>query len=320
MKAAMFDDLGEPESIRLREVGVPHPAQGQVLARVQAAGVNPVDWKIATGARKRVFPVSFPWIPGWDLAGEVAEPGPGVADWAAGDPVVAMVNAATPGQRRNGCYAEYVAVNADLLVRRPEALAPAQAAALPLAALTAWQALAEAASLGAGEQVYIRGGAGGVGGYAVQFAKRLGARVIATASPPKHEYLAALGADCVLDYQRPDLMDALRAQSEGGADVLFDCVGVDDCDAHAPALRPGGRIVTIAGDVSEAARQACGAGDYRRIILRPDAAQLATIADWLAAGELRLPSIETLPLARAGEALARSKAGRTQGKLVLIPA
>jgi NADPH:quinone reductase len=320
MKAAMFDDLGKPEDIVIRDIGVPHPAAGQVLLRVQAAGVNPIDWKVATGVRKQVFPISFPWTPGWDVAGEVVEAGPGVQAWQPGDAVVAFTNAPAPGQRRNGCYAEYVAVDENLLVRRPDSLDPVQAAAIPLAALTAWQALMDTAGLKTGETVYIRGGAGGVGSYAVQFAHRVGARVISTASAPKHDYLRALGVDVVLDYQREDIVAAVREAAGGaGVDVLFDCVGTTDCDAHAPALRPGGRIVTIAGDVSEAVQAEVGAAGYNRIVLSANAAELADIVAWLAAGELRLPSIETLPLERAGEALARSKAGRVRGKLVLVP-
>lgn len=320
MKAAMFDDLGKPEDIVIRDIGIPHPAAGQVLVRVQAAGVNPIDWKVATGVRKQVFPISFPWTPGWDVAGEVVEAGPGVQAWQPGDAVVAFTNAPAPGQRRNGCYAEYVAVDENLLVRRPDSLDPVQAAAIPLAALTAWQALMDTAGLKTGETVYIRGGAGGVGSYAVQFAHRAGARVISTASAPKHDYLRELGVDVVLDYQREDIVAAVREAAGGaGVDVLFDCVGTTDCDAHAPALRAGGRIVTIAGDVSEAVKAEVGASGYNRIVLTANAAELADIVGWLAAGELRLPSIETLPLERAGEALARSKAGRVRGKLVLVP-
>ena len=316
MKAALFNDVGAPEDIEIRDVGIPNPGVEQVLVRVAAAGVNPVDWKIASGARKQIFPISFPWIPGFDMSGEVVDVGAKATRWQPGAAVFGYIRM-MDRQVCNGCYAEFVAVDEGLLVDKPVGLSHGEAASIPLAAQTAWYAMIETAALSAGETVLIRGAAGGVGGYAVQFAKHVGAKVIATASQRNHEYLGSLGADHVIDYHTHDVTAEALATSATGVDVLFDCVGVDDVDAHLATVKTGGRAVTIAGAPSAEVVQARGLALGQRVIVDAQAARLQQIAALLDTGQVRLSPLEELPLDAAAEALARSKAARTRGKLVL---
>src|SRR5688572_11020301 len=211
MKAVSFTQFGDSSVLRYADLPTPAPAAGEVLVRVRAASVNPADWKVRRGARSR-GPLTSPMIPGYDVAGDVVAVGAGVTAFKTGDAVYAM----TP-LGRGGAYAQFVSVPSANVAAKPQRADYIHAAAVPLAALTAWQALFEVAKIAAGQTVVVHGGAGGVGHFAVQFAKAQGAKVIATASARNGDYLRDIGADEAIDYQSTQFENAIK-----DADVVFD--------------------------------------------------------------------------------------------------
>jgi NADPH:quinone reductase-like Zn-dependent oxidoreductase len=312
MKAVRIHAYGGPEVLRHEDAPVPEPRQGDVLVRVHAAGVNPVDWKARQGYLRQMIDYPLPMIPGWDVAGVVERLGPGAQGFAVGDEVFAR-----PDLSRDGAYAEYLAVRATELARKPRTLDFVQSAAVPLAALTAWQALFEApapfvsAAVQRGQTVLVHAGAGGVGTFAIQLAKWRGARVVTTASGKNAAFLRDLGADEVVDYAKTRFEDAVR-----GVDAVFDTVGGETQARSWKVLKPGGVQVSIVGRPSEEEAKAHGAR-AAYVFVQPDAAQLAEIARLLDAGTLKAIVSEVLPLAEARRAHELSQAGHVRGKLVL---
>ena len=306
MRAVRQQTLGGPEVLELAEVPRPAPGPTEVLVRVKAAGVNPVDWKTRAHGG---FLGQPPFTIGWDVAGVVEEVGGGVTRFALGDRVFGMPRF----PHEAAAYAEYVTSPSRQLARIPDGLGDVEAAALPLAGLTAWQALVETADVQPGQRVLILGAAGGVGHLAVQIAKARGAHVIGTASAPKHAFLAELGADEAVDYTTEDV-----AESVDAVDVVLDVVGGDTGAGALPILRDGGIMVTLSGGTAAALRDLAG-GRVRvhGILVEPDRMGLEAIAGLVAAGALRPHVSETFPLADAGRAHEVGERGRTQGKLVL---
>ncbi|WP_329240458.1 NADP-dependent oxidoreductase [Actinoallomurus sp. NBC_01490] len=312
MRAVTISEFGGPEVLTVEKVARPDPLPTEVLVRVHAAGVNPVDWKTREGQGMAGLQ-TFPLILGWDVSGVVEEVGFGVTTLAPGDEVYAM-----PWfPRAASAYAEYVTAPARQWARKPATLDHVHAAAVPLAALTAWQTVVDAAHVRAGQRVLITAAAGGVGHFAVQFARHLGADVIATASAARHPWLKELGADETIDYTTTRFEDAAA-----DVDVVIDLVG----DAHdqtstrsLKVLRPGGLLVTIPAGVSPELAQAAKAAGMRvtPYLVEPDGAALTTIAGLIDAGQIAVEVEETFPLEEAGTAHARGEAGRTRGKLVL---
>ncbi len=316
MRAVTQDTFGDTSVLQVRQVPRPTPLPTEVLVRVHAAGVNPVDWKTRTGGGMAGVLGSPPIILGWDVAGVVAEVGYGVTTLRVGDRVYGM-----PWfPRQAGGYAEYVTAPARQFAVIPDSLSFEHAAAVPLAALTAWQALVDAAHVTAGQRVVITAAAGGVGHFAVQFAKHLGAHVIAVASSRNADWLRTLGADEVVDYT------AVRFEEEiQDADVVIELVGqgIDETSSRAVrTARPGGFMVAIPGGLSpEAARAAADAGvRITPILVEPDGHALARIADLIASGAVRVEVAEVYPLEQAALAHARGETHRTRGKLVLAVA
>ena len=215
MKAIRIHEFGGPEQLRCEDAPVPQPGEGQVLVRVKAASVNPIDWKLASGAMQAFRPIELPWIPGGDFAGVVEAVGPGVTNVNTGD----QVYGDTPS---GGSYAELVAASADMIASQPPKLTAVEAASLPLAGQTAWQAIFDHGQLQAGQTILVHGAAGGVGGYAVQFARWKGARVLATASAEDEEYVRTLGADVVIDYRATRFESVAR-----DVDLVLDLIGGD---------------------------------------------------------------------------------------------
>ncbi|QES48107.1 NADPH:quinone reductase [Streptomyces venezuelae] len=307
MRAVVVSQWGGPGVLTETELERLEPAMGEILVRVHAAGVNPVDWKTrASGAL-------IPWGPvpmvGWDVSGVVEAVGPGVTLYREGDEVFGMPSF----PRQAGGYAEYVTATARHFARKPASLTHVEAAALPLAALTAWQALADTAEVRPGQRVLVHAAAGGVGHFAVQIAKALGAYVIGTASAPKHGFLRSIGADEVIDYRSTDFEDAVAE-----VDVVIDAIGGDYGARSLKVLRPGGRLITLNGpdDVP------VGGGDHRTgwMLVEPDLAGLNAIAALVEEGRLR-PAVDTvLPLAQAAKAHELGEQGRTTGKIVLTVA
>ena len=307
MRAISQATLGGPEVLELVEMPRPDPAPTEVLVRVAAAGVNPVDWKVRAGGG---FLGQPPFTVGWDVAGVVEELGRGVTRFAVGDRVFGMPRF----PKEAAAYAEYVTSPSRQLARTPESIGDVEAAALPLAGLTAWQALVETADLQSGQRVLILGAAGGVGHLGVQIAKARGAHVIGTARSGKHAFLHELGIDEAIDYTSEWIGDRIR-----DVDVVLDLVGDEASPGALSLLRDGGVFIAVpsgAGverlrDLAEERVRVTG------ILVEPDRAGLEAIAELVASGALRAQVERTFPLAHAAEAHELGETGRTQGKLVL---
>jgi NADPH:quinone reductase-like Zn-dependent oxidoreductase len=312
MKAVRIHAYGGPEVLRYEDAPAPEPGEGDVLVRVHAAAVNPVDWKVRQGYLKENIPYALPMIPGWDVAGVVERLGPGAAGFAPGDEVYAR-----PDIARDGCYAELVAIRATELARKPRSLDFVHAAAVPLAALTAWQALFEApppytsVALQKGQTVLVHAGAGGVGSFAVQLARWRGARVIATASARNAALVKQLGADEVIDYTATRFEEAVR-----GVDAVFDTVGGEVQARSWKVLRPGGVQVSIVSPPSADEAKAHGAR-AAYVFVQPSAAQLGELSKLIDAGTVKPLVSEVLPLADARRAHELSQTGHARGKIVL---
>jgi NADPH:quinone reductase-like Zn-dependent oxidoreductase len=306
MKAVAMHAYGGPEVLKYEDAARPDPATGEVLVRVHAAAVNPVDWKVRAGHLKGFLNYSLPLIPGWDLSGVVEATGAGVTDWKQGDAVYAR-----PDLRRNGAYAEYIAVRASELGHKPRSIDHVQASAIPLACLTAWQALFDAGGLKAGQRVLIHAAAGGVGTFAVQLAKWKGAHVVGTASERNHAFLRELGADEVIDYTKTNFEEVVR-----DVDVVLDTLAGQTRDRSWNVLKKDGILVSILGQPSpdDAAQRGVRAAG---VFVEPNQAQLGEIAKLVDSGKLR-PIIETaLPLAQAARAHEMNQTLHTRGKIVL---
>jgi NADPH:quinone reductase-like Zn-dependent oxidoreductase len=306
MRAIRQETLGGPDVLGLVEVPRPSPIPTEVLVRTAAAGVNPVDWK---SRARGGFLGEPPFTVGWDVAGVVEEVGFGVTRFSVGDRVFGMPRF----PREAAAYAEYVSAPSRQLARIPDGLGNVEAGALPLAGLTAWQALVETADVQPGQRVLVLAAAGGVGHLAVQIAKARGAHVLGTARAAKHPFLADLGVDEAIDYTSEDV-----AQRARDVDVVLDAVGGEAASDALRAVRDGGVVVTLSGTAVGPLREL--AGDRVRvdgILVEPDRAGLEAIAELAAAGALRPHVSHTFPLAEAARAHELGETGRTQGKLVL---
>ena len=306
MKAVAMHAYGGPEVLKYEDAARPDPATGEALVRVHAAAVNPVDWKVRAGHLRGFLNYSLPLIPGWDLSGVVEATGAGVTDWKPGDAVYAR-----PDLRRNGAYAEYIAVRASELGHKPRSIDHVQASAIPLACLTAWQALFDAGGLKAGQRVLIHAAAGGDGTFAVQLAKWKGAHVVGTASERNHAFLRELGADEVIDYTKTNFEEVVR-----DVDVVLDTLAGQTRDRSWNVLKKDGILVSILGQPSpdDAAQRGVRAAG---VFVEPNQAQLGEIAKLVDSGKLR-PIIETvLPLAQAARAHEMNQTLHTRGKIVL---
>lgn len=306
MHAVRMHSYGGPEVLVHEEVPIPQPDTGELLVRVKAAAVNPVDWKIREGYLREMLPHRLPLIMGWDVSGVVEAIGPGVTRFRAGNEVFSR-----PDILRDGAYAEYVVIRESEAAFKPVYIDHLHAAAIPLAGITAWKALIETAGVLPGQRVLIHGAAGGVGSFAVQFAKNRGARVIATASEHNHDYLQRLGADEVIDYRNVPFENLVRE-----VDVVFDTIGVDTQERSWQVLKKGGMLVSIVSPPS--AELAANHGVRQAFVfIQPDAAVLAELAKLVDAGKLRPFVEEVLPLAEARRAQELSQTGHVRGKIVL---
>jgi NADPH:quinone reductase-like Zn-dependent oxidoreductase len=302
---------GGPEVLELREVDRPEPVQTEVLVRVAAAGINPVDWKTRLYGGNPKAVGEPPLILGWDVAGVVEEISRSLTRFAPGDRVFGM-----PWfPRLARAYAEYVTAPARQLARTPDVLTDEQAAGLPLAGLTAWQSLVDIAGVGEGDRVLIHAAAGGVGHLAVQIAKAHGAHVIGTARAPKHDYLRELGVDEPVDYTTTPW-----EQVVSDVDLVMDLIGTDDYGLRSlETLREGGLLIVLPGGVSDTVAAAAQDQGKRAsgIQVEPDYCALESLAGLVDEGRLRVEVDETFPLEKAGEAHQRLQEGRTKGKVVL---
>ncbi|MER7674234.1 NADP-dependent oxidoreductase [Kitasatospora sp. NPDC096128] len=306
MRAVTYDAFA-PDNSRLEYGEVPDPkvGPGQVLIQVKAASVNPVDWKVMAGGLDAMMDTVFPAIPGWDVAGVVTRTGPDTPEFAPGDEVMAY---ARKDVVQAGTFAEYVAVAAPAVARKPAGLDWAQAAGLPLAGLTAQRSL-ERLAVGPDDVLLVHGAAGGVGSLAVQLGRDLGARVIGTASERNHAYLRKLGAEPVT--YGDGLTERVRALAPDGVSTVADFVG-GQLETTLAVLADGGRHISVA---DPGVTQHGG----HWIWVRPDGAKLAELAAVVERGALTVEVAATFPLERTAEAFDASRTGRTRGKLVIVP-
>lgn len=307
MRAVQQQTLGEPDVLAVVDLPRPRPRTSEVLIRVEAASVNPTDWKHrATGG----FLGEPPFVLGWDLSGVVEEVGIGVARFSPGDEVFGMLSYPFG----HGAHAEYVAAPAAWFAPKPASLDHVQAAALPLVSLTAWQALVENARIQAGQRVLIHAAAGGVGHLAVQIAKARGAHVIGTASSEKHDFLREIGVDEPIDYREVDIAEAVS-----DVDAVLDTIGGDTSLASLRTLRPGGIVVSILPVGSDDLYREAERLGVRAVRMLVDASRhdLISITELVEQGSLRATIAEVFPLEQAAEAHRRGETGRTTGKMVL---
>jgi NADPH:quinone reductase-like Zn-dependent oxidoreductase len=313
MRAIVIDEFGGPDKLHLTELPDPEPGPGEIRIAIAAAGVNPVDWKVREGWLAERMPHEFPLVPGWDASGRIDRIGDGVAGRAAGDEVYAYCRRETVSR---GTYAEYVVVPA----RRPDNLTARHAAAVPLAALTAYQALFDAADLKADETVLVHAAAGGVGHFAVQLARAHGAHVLGTASRANHRFLTELGVDRPIDYRQVDFREAVRDILRGGGiDVVLDLVGDGTAVRSADILADHGRIVSITDPDGIAALKELGIG-AKFVFVEPDGRQLTTITGLIEEGEVVPHVAEVMALSDAARAHELSRGGHVCGKIVLTVA
>lgn len=308
MHASRIHEFGDENVLQYETAPIPTPSNGDVLIKIAAAGVNPVDWKTRQGGGIACLlkDVPFPHILGWDVSGEIIH-APDESELSQGDLVYGMVNFPQIG----GAYAEYVTAPADHVALKPKNVDHTTAAALPLVGLTAWQALFDAGNLQAGQRVLIQAAAGGVGHIAVQLAKWAGAYVIGTASPTNHDYLRQLGADEVISYRDTDLSKAVS-----DIDLVLDSLNKQTQLEGYQVLKRGGTLVSITEqpDSDVAAEYGVNA---THVLVKPNADQLKQMADLVDTGQLKVTISQVLPLADAAEAHRLSATKHTRGKIVL---
>jgi NADPH:quinone reductase-like Zn-dependent oxidoreductase len=305
MKAVCIHSFGGPEVLKLESVDVPQPKEDEVLVKVHAASVNPVDYKIRAGQYPPVKQQQLPKVLGRDVSGTVERCGRAVSDFHEGDAVYAMLDVGSGG------YAEYVTIKANLCSPKPKHLDYSEAAAVPLAGLAAWQGLFDEGNLHAGQRVLIHGGAGGVGHLAIQFAKAKGAVVATTVSSQDMEFARSLGADEVVDYKSERFEDKVH-----DVDLVFDLVAGDTQERSWAVLKDGGTMVSTLAKPSEnrAREHSARAAHY---VAHPDAAELTEIGRLIDEGKVRPHVQATYPLDHAAEAQQRVEREHAQGKVVL---
>jgi NADPH:quinone reductase-like Zn-dependent oxidoreductase len=306
MKAVRVHDYGGPEVLELEEAPKPEPKSDEVLVKVYATSVNPVDWKIREGQRREKFPSNLPLIPGWDVSGVVEKTGEGVRHFKPGDEVYGR-----PDPTKNGAYAEYIVVKAGQLGFKPKSIDHLHAAAIPLAGLTAWQGLFDRGHLQKGQKVLIHAASGGVGTFAVQFAKWKGAYVIGTTSESNISFVKQLGADEVIDYHNEKFEDQLK-----DIDLVFDMIGGDTQKRSLEVIKSGGRLITTLRPEFQAEAK------EKHVYLEgytaqsyPD--QLEQIANLVDDGIITPVVSAVMNLDEAAKAQRLSEQGHVRGKIVL---
>ena len=311
MKAVRFHDYGDPDVLRYEDVDLPVPAAGQVRIRVAATSFNSVDGNIRGGFMRGPIPVRLPHTPGIDVAGTVDALGEGVADFAVGDQVVGFLPMDEPG-----AAAQHVLAPADVLTAAPTSVPTADAAALPLVGLTAYQALFDHAGVTAGQRVLVNGAGGAVGGYAVQLAKNTGAHVIATASPRSVEAVKSAGVDEIVDHTATSVTAAVTEP----VDVVLNLAPIDPAELAAlvTLIRPGGVLVNTTVWMPAPSDEERGVRGVD-LFVRSDADQLAHLVELVDRGELRVDVAERVPLAELPALHARAAGGAVHGKVIVVP-
>ena len=309
MKAVRLHRGGGPEQLVYEDAPEPELGAGDALIRVHATGITPAELTWAETYRNCDGSERLPAIPGHEVSGVVERVAHGLSDMSIGDEVYALTSFC-----RDGAAAEYIAVHAAEMAPKPKTLDHVQAAAVPLSALTVWQAFFDHARLASGQRVLIHGAAGGVGSFAVQIAHWHGAYAVGTASAVNRDFLLGLGANEVIDYQHVQFEQAVR-----DVDVVLDTIGGATRERSWQVLKPGGILISLPEPIPEGEAAAHGKRGRRGVffIVKPDREQLGNIATLIDSGAVRPVIAETIPLAKARQAFERGVAGHTRGKLVL---
>lgn len=313
MKVICIDEYGDRSKLKITEQPDPQADEGEYVIAVAASGLNPVDWKIREGLLKDRMPNRFPIVLGWEMAGVVIERGYSARRFDIGDKVFAYCRRP---EIHEGTYAQQIRLPESYVTTAPKGIPLVQAAAVPLAALTAYQSLFDAARLKPDESVLIVGASGGVGSFAVQMAKITGAKAAAVASPANHEYCRQLGAQWCFDYHE-DFSAAVRKEFPEGMDVVFACAGGESLTRSYECVKKGGRLVTIVetGDPETAAAKGFL---LHYVFVQPHVPQLEQIRSWIEEGRMTVPLTRTFAFDDIMEAHAVLEAGHTRGKMALI--
>ncbi len=306
MKAIVAHEYGGPQVLKLEEVPVPTPKDDEILVKVFAAGVNSFDGTLRSGKYAKPNGTQLPWHPGYDIAGVVEKVGGKVTKFKVGDPVYAMVNIL-----KGGGYAEYALARETDAALRPATLNFVEAAGVPSVALTAWQAMVDKANVQSGQTVLIHGGSGGVGMFAIPFAKIRGAKVFATASTANQDFLKQLGADVAIDYKTQKFEDIAK-----DVDVVIDGVGGETLARSYPIVKKGGIVVSLSDRVDQAQLGKYGIRGTS-LVVQNNGDDLAQIGKLIDQGKIKVIVSETFPLADANKAEAKADLGHTRGKIVL---
>lgn len=312
MRAANFSEFGGPEVVRVSSMDIPELKEGEVLIKVKAAGVNPVDAMIREGYYKDMIPHSFPLIPGWDVAGVIEDRGHGARRFSIGDGVYGY---ARRPEVKWGTFSEYLVIPDSYLATKPIKLNWHEAAGIPLAGLTAYQSLFEAGNLSEGQRVLIIGASGGVGSFGIQLAKVKNAEIIGVASKENHKYMKDLGADHTLDYKDQHIGEAAKQIFPDGVDLIFDCNGGESMNQSLEALKPSGKVVSTLSQGENVDPKI----DFQFIFVEPNAHQLEHLRKLADADKLRVKISKIYSLEETGEALEQINTLHTTGKIIIIP-
>ena len=315
MKAIYYSEFGSVDVLEIGERPIPQPGPNQVLVKVAAAGVNPIDRRLRNGELQDFFQREWPIIPGWDVSGKIVKLGSEVSDWQIDQDIVGL---AFTWVLQHGSYAQYIVIDDSSIAPLPPELDYIQGAALPLVSLTAWQALDEFAHLGQGQSVLIQAGAGGVGSVAIAMAKHLGAKVYTTTRSKNFDYVKARGADHPIDYTQANYIEVIRQHQPGGLDVVLESLTGDELVKDAIRLvKDGGSVPFLNNEPPEMKEIETRKINTTFIHHRPDGKMLQELMQKFADGTFMLPAILSMPLVEARSAQIQSESMTTNGKMVL---
>ncbi|GAB3200461.1 NADPH:quinone reductase-like Zn-dependent oxidoreductase [Pontibacter aydingkolensis] len=312
MKAATYKEFGGAEKIEIKTVDIPEIKEGEVLVKIKAAGVNPVDAFVREGYLKEYLPYEFPIIPGWDMAGTIEKRGFSARRFEIGDAVYAYARRPIV---QHGTFAEYIVIPESYLAAKPESISFEEAAGIPLVGLTAYQSLFDAGKLQKGQTVLILGGSGGVGSLGIQLAKAEGATVIAVASEKNHAFMKELGADHTIDYKGQDVGGATKKIAPDGVDLIFDCASGDTLKQSLSALKSSGKLVSIV----DQGQDLDSSIDFQYVFVEPNSSQLDKLREYTEAGQMKVYVSNTYNLEQTAEALNQIQTLHTKGKIVIVP-
>ena len=312
MRAVKYDDFKGPKGVEVAELEVPELQEGEILVRIKAAGVNPVDTVLTKGYYKDMMPHTFPVIPGWDFAGVIEERGHAARRFEIGDEVYAY---ARRPEVKWGTFAEYIVISESYVAKRPANVSFEEAAAIPLAGLTAYQSLYTVGKISEGQKLLILGSSGGVGSFGIQLAKAKGAEVIGVASSKNHDYMKSLGADHTIDYHDRDIGEAVKEIFPQGVDLIFDCTSGESLQQSLKCLKDSGKLVSIlnqGGDLDPKI-------DFHFVFVEPNSNNLDHLRELVEDGKVKVKVGKTYRLEEAVEALEQIESLHTTGKIVITP-